>query len=107
LSCPDVPPLRFRGTLVSIRWRTVVMCSERRQIAAVPPQVSTASSRHSISTTGYTKKWGSLKWTVSLTLSEDYRADFSASTFLCRLLDPLYGDRIPSGGLAQSEIAVG
>jgi hypothetical protein len=48
-----------------------------------------------------------VEWIVSLTLSEDYRADFSTSTFLCCLLDPLYGDRIPSGGLAQSEIAVG
>ena len=45
LSCPDVPPFRFLGTLVSIRCRTVVMCSDNRHIAAVPsPQTIAPSS---------------------------------------------------------------
>lgn len=36
LSCPEVPPFLFLGTLVSIRCRTVVICSDSKHIAAVP-----------------------------------------------------------------------
>ena len=36
LSCPEVPPFRLRGIETSILCRTTVICSDKRQMAAVP-----------------------------------------------------------------------
>jgi len=46
LSCPDVPPLRFRGTLTSIRCLMVVMCSDTKHIAATPMNSSVSSAQN-------------------------------------------------------------
>lgn len=100
LSCPDVPPLRLRGTGMSIRCRMTVMCSDKRQRAAVPVYRYMISVPHSY------KDFRGGGLGQGRTFAADDSANFRSSAFLSAFLYTLKGYRVPSSLLCQPKISV-
>jgi hypothetical protein len=96
-SCTPDAPFRLRGTGTSIRWRTIVMCSVKRQTVATPGSKTVQVSQSRSNETGNL---------IPLTFPAHDGSYLSSSTLLSRLLDTSKRDRVPPVFLPKVKVPI-